>query len=811
MKRTTIFALASLLAACATPNDERPAPADAPAPADGARARAPAGVDPPCPTPAPGANASSPPLGVRPGDAPKPGATPSFVVSPTRGRAGTALRIDAEACTLDDSAAIQIRENPTAVRERRASTIAVEIPPDVSAGKQPVRVHVGGNVYTPVEVVVEPTLEAVYYEPTATGQRVYVLGHNLGSKQGTRGFLHGDGAELAPSTWSMHRLVAETSAPPSRIKVGVSGESAEVVARPVGFERIYGFLDQGDLASADMLLEDTWPVDRFEPVHLGAPLTFREDPYGEKYWRFIFYSLRPLNHLLYAWRTTGDARYKDKLVEVLTRFAEVGLDSPYTADKHASAYRAMVITNAWAKLRRAGALDVKQDATIAHLVRRTAEFLADPANFEADYNHGFAESAALALVANQFTAFDDVSQHQALARDRLRTVLTGAVADDGVVYEQATYYHYYVLSQIWQIARWASSGGVLVPDELFPRIQQMIDFGIHVAAPDGSVPMFGASISRNVRTSDGAVMADIASTSPELRYVITGGKEGAKPAERCPLFPVSGVSIMRSDWGTAADFTDQTHLVFDTGPYRTSHSDLDALSVQLFGAGKTVLADGGLYSYETSPLQQYFRSTLAHNTVAVDGGSQSKGVASPVTHLTSPDACYQSGAHGLYPGVSHQRGVLLVEKDLVLVLDELSSATSHSYEQMWHPPPALSTTLVDGGATVRDAKGAPVLAIVQAEGGGASRVARGSTEPYDGWYSDRYEVVTAADSIHFAKTGSSATFATVLATGPYAVSPPTATTVRTPGRVTVSIALPGRTRVVTVENLGRGGEVVSVQ
>lgn len=797
--KTTLVCIAALLAGCGGGSDE--APGGGPSSTSTPRPA-------PCATPA--ANAA---FGTRAAPHGTTGTgSPAFDVYPKRGRVGSELCVTANRPTFGDSSAIQIRDNPTFMTTVAPTLVSFQIPPDVSAGKQPLHVYLGNDVYTPVEVIVEPTIEAVYTEPDGDGQRVYVLGHNLGSKQGTRGFLEADGERVTPDVWSMHRVVARTKPGASVAKIGVSGESAERKARPVGFEVVYGFLDEGSVASADLILDDVWPVDRFEPIKLPNPLTFREDPYGEKYWRFIFYSLRPTTHLLYAWRKTGDVRYRDKLVEVLTRLAEVGLDSPYVNDKHASAYRAMVLTNAWAKLRRAGALDVKQDATIAKLVRTTAAFLADPANFEADYNHGFAESAALALVANHFPAFDDVSKHASLARDRLRTVLTGAVADDGVIYEQAAYYHYYVLDQIWQIAAWGRAGGVDLPNELRLRLDQMVRFATQIATPDGSVPLLGASIARNVRTSNAEVGGQIADAYPEYKYVVTGGKEGALPAERCTLFPVSGVSIMRSDWGDASTFKDQTHVVFDTGPYRTSHSDLDALAVHLYGAGKTVLSDGGLYSYEASPLQAYLRSTLAHNTVAIDGGSQQKGTASPVTQM-SAGSCYQSGSHGLYPGVTHKRGVLMVEKDLVLVLDDLASATQHTYEQMWHPPPALATTVVDSGAVVRDSKGAAALAVVQAEAGWTARVARGETAPYDGWYSERYEVATPADSLHFAKTATSTTFATVLATGANASSPPTASVTRdAAGDPTVTIRLAsGRTVTVAVKKLATPGETVTIE
>ena len=53
---------------------------------------------------------------------------------------------------------------------------------------------------------------------------------------------------------------------------------------------------------------------------------------------------------------------------------------------------------------------------------------------------------------------------------------------------------------------------------------------------------------------------------------------------------------MRSGWPSGAA-SKSTYLTYNTGRYRTEHSDLDALDLTLYGDGGHLLTDPGLYTY----------------------------------------------------------------------------------------------------------------------------------------------------------------------------------------------------------------------
>ncbi len=148
-------------------------------------------------------------------------------------------------------------------------------------------------------------------------------------------------------------------------------------------------------------------------------------------------------------------------------------------------------------------------------------------------------------------------------------------------------------------------------------------------------------------------------------------------------FPSTGQTLMRSGWGKGATFRDQTFLTFNVGSYRTPHSHLDILGITLYGDGAQLLSDAGLYTYAPGAMFNYFHGTSAHNTVVVDGKDQAQGSANAGNFVSTPDLTYQSAESSLYQGVT-RRMVMMVDKNHFLVVDHLTSASRHTYQQMFH-------------------------------------------------------------------------------------------------------------------------------
>ncbi|WNG57360.1 hypothetical protein F0U59_23265 [Archangium gephyra] len=595
------------------------------------------------------------------------------------------------------------------------------------------------------------------------------------------------------------------------LKKGCEGKACVVEGHVFGKEVAYLWLDDGDLESADLILEDTWPVPRFDPIHLPPPLTWREDPYDEKFWRYVFYGLRPTAHLLWAFRETGERRYRDKLMDVFRSFAADARSSVFSQDKHGTAYRAMVLVNSYWKLKHADALSKQEAKLLEQLILDDARFLADPENFEAGFNHGFAEAAALLLISENFPHHPDASRWHELALARYDGLLSDIIGSDGFIIENSVYYQFYVFTQVYQLAKWAQAHGVELPAQVGPVLERMARFASYVVQPDGHIPMLGASQRLLVRKHQPVLLARMGAVFPELAHMLTAGMCGSAPTERHAFFESSGVAVLRSSFDPSLDYRAQTHLVFDMGPYRTDHSHLDALNVVLYSAGRTLLTDSGMFTEEPGEEEDYFRSTRAHNTVTVDGLDQSEGHATPGLSAKGGEWLYQSGFHTLYEGVHHWRAVMVLEKDVVLVLDRLTSEGSHRFEQRWQFQPDLTVSTQGTSASVVDETGKRVLQVVQAlpEGLSVSMV-RGATGPFDGWYSEDYEVRKPSTVLVYSREGTQAHSATLFTSGLNAMSPARVSAMPWPDGVKAFVCAAGRAYLIRVERPAKADEAVTI-
>lgn len=544
---------------------------------------------------------------------------------------------------------------------------------------------------------------------------------------------------------------------------------------------VYSSTDAGSLSAARDLLRGRYDIPRYAPVDIPVrSLTWTEDPYQATYWRLEFYSLRPTEDLLYAYRTTADPRYARALLAIDDSFFTA---APYSAnawsDEHAVAFRAMVLVDTWWRLRQGHVLSESQSELFLRQIALTGRYLADPNHYQPQHNHGVNEAAALLQIAVDYPSLPDASAWRRLALTRLDVTVNYLVDPDGVLVENSPYYEFYALDKLWQIYTWAQATHVALSTDYRTRLFAMIRYATYILQPDSSVPLLGASLETTIHNHGD--FAQMAAQDPNFEYVLTHGEKGTAPPQTSVFFTHSGEAVLRSGWGKGADFTGQSYLTFNVGPYRTTHSNLDALSVTLFGNGLDLLPGAGLYTYSPGPMRQYFHGTSSHDTVVVDGKDQAAGNASAGPHGTIQGITYQSGESSLYAGVTHRRIVMMLDPSHYLVVDRLSSAAPHTYEQMWHlfAGAHVSTT----GLTVTGSSGRPgqSITISQVDGRGISEATvTGRRDPPAGLCSRQYQVALSCPSVSYAQHGTDVQFTTLLTIG-HSTPPVTLSTDRATG------------------------------
>jgi len=240
--------------------------------------------------------------------------------------------------------------------------------------------------------------------------------------------------------------------------------------------------------------------------------------------------------------------------------------------------------------------------------------------------------------------------------------------------------------------------------------------------------------------------------TPLIGSLSNGARTDAvRPAERPGHLSDAGMTILRT-----TDTLDEIWVRCDGGPHGflsiAAHAHADALSVELRYGGVDIFADPGTYCYHGErEWRSYFRSTIAHNTVEVDGQNQSAdgGAFLWLRHANATvigvqdvgDAAEWTAEHDGYTAlarpVRHRRCVRLDRASRgVDIVDEIDCG-EHDLRLAFHLGPSVEADLDGHCATLRWPD-APEPGAARLELPDCLRwsLHRGETEPIMGWYSD---------------------------------------------------------------------------
>ncbi len=508
---------------------------------------------------------------------------------------------------------------------------------------------------------------------------------------------------------------------------------------PQGLENMYDFLNRGSIEIADRMLDNCWTLPRFDEVCFEEDYpSWTENPYDENYWIFVFYSLRPLRHLIYAWEETGNNAYKNHLLGLVNSFSDVADESSYiydtVADKHGAAFRMMVLVKLKWTLLHDFALSPDETRMIDNLIENTVAYLEKEKNFESQSNHGFNQAAALWVVVSNEKNLENRGERYELAVERLEYMMESVVGNDGVMIENSPYYHLYILNKVGEIWKWAEENNVKMPAIVEKRIPLMMDYAVRATYPDGTVPLIGASIpGYNMMSNDWIKYED---QYQELAWVRSSGERGIEPEFLESYYSSAGQLTWRSSWNNSAG--NVSHLLFDAGPYRTHHSDLDALSLTWW-SGRSILIDSGLYSYEDSYIRDYFHGTSAHNTLLIDGLDQQEGTT---LGIITPTLGQNLGYHLSF--AAHElnnvwigRIIFAIGNHTIVVVDQSISNEFHDYELNWHFASDVELdennfTLISENETIGYVE---FIGFDEVE----HKLWKGSEKPFRGWTIEGYE------------------------------------------------------------------------
>jgi len=218
-------------------------------------------------------------------------------------------------------------------------------------------------------------------------------------------------------------------------------------------------------------------------------------------------------------------------------------------------------------------------------------------------------------------------------------------------------------------------------------------------------------------------------------------------------FADSGFYLLQSGRQNA---NERISVLFDCGQLGfgsiAAHGHADALSFTLKAFGEDILIDPGTYDYFTYPeWRQYFRSTLAHNTMEVDSQDQSVMLGLFLWGKRAAARCLEwrptehggmvKGEHDGYVRLSnplvHRRSLELDGQNRIIhITDTVATTGQHSIRLAFHCAPTCTLKrLNDTEFHITGRNGQAILRIdpiLRAE------IYQGSTQPPLGWASNGY-------------------------------------------------------------------------
>ncbi len=265
-----------------------------------------------------------------------------------------------------------------------------------------------------------------------------------------------------------------------------------------------------------------------------------------------------------------------------------------------------------------------------------------PSRFSSANNHRIAEAGALYLLGRLVPTLHGAGRWAANSKGILEAELMLQFHADGVGSEQSPTYAAFSLEWILLCATVGGRSGDPWSDTSWRRLAQAGSQLRAITDAAGNQPRIGDDDEGRVLCSQlgpdayvDIVLAFLAAAAqqpelapprvePHLGQALFGR---ANPARRDSYeyasFPAGGYTAVR-EWRQGKE----NLWVMDHGPLGylsiAAHGHADALSVWLHIDGRPVLVDAGTYLYHSGGAwREFFRSTIAHNTLAIRGESSS--------------------------------------------------------------------------------------------------------------------------------------------------------------------------------------------
>ena len=199
----------------------------------------------------------------------------------------------------------------------------------------------------------------------------------------------------------------------------------------------------------------------------------------------------------------------------------------------------------------------------------------------------------------------------------------------------------------------------------------------------------------------------------------------------------------------------EIYLHFDAAPLGylsiAAHSHSDALSFSMNINGIPVFVDSGTYSYHVAQKwRNYFVSTMAHNTICIDGKNQANQVGDTMwldhykcnveSIKQTDDIESVKASHTGYKKSTHSRQVTFDKKsDIFVIQDDLviTDGKIHEFKILFHLHPEMEISELSSNKIMLSHPSGILLSLTIEEFDDVMLL-KGEQDPIIGWYSESF-------------------------------------------------------------------------
>ncbi|MDX2970327.1 heparinase II/III family protein [Kribbella solani] len=471
-----------------------------------------------------------------------------------------------------------------------------------------------------------------------------------------------------------------------------------------------------------------------------------------------------LTQLAAAWYLTHDDRYAERVADHLTDWWRT---NPFLSGVHwASGIEIGIRLISWTWIRRLlndwpeiTDLFEHNELALQQIYWHQRYLAAFQSRGSSANNHVIAEAAGQLVGACAFPWFTKSTRWRQNAAALLEQAFDANTFPSGVNRELATDYHRFVSELVLYAALEADSAGhplsqqtwalltrtldvaaAVVDNTLRPPRQGDDDEGMVLVLDPPDISTWSAYLSLGAAVAGGVSWwpGSQPTATSALVGSLVNGRQPDRPAERPEHFQDAGLTVLRS-----RDAGPEIWCRADAGPHGflsiAAHAHADALSLEVRVDGVDVLADPGTYCYHgEEEWRNYFRSTIAHNTLEIAHTEQStwggpflwlRGARGKVLSHSSST---WDAEHDGYAPITHRRTATL-DRGVLQVEDRVDATTD--VRIAWHLGPDVTVELNHSTGRLTWSTGS---AVVELPAGLTWTAHRGADDPLLGWYSPRF-------------------------------------------------------------------------